>query len=254
MINFKQIPLKFRKRQNGSELIDAISSIRNSVCAILKIHKEAQQAVKVGIVGTGRCIEPKRIVDTAFHIFNNGQPRDPNDKYYALFVPNNGPQAWHTPVVAFHLEDSVRDMAILEIDPVPLQALEIIAIPVTFQDVSDGERVITCGFPAPQIGNANVDQNLNWRGGNLFLKSHANEGIVSGQFDINGIKIYELNIGWHHGESGGPIVCVTPFSAMAIMQRYRNIQTPHGIVMGPHQGNSLRSIQDKLRQFNTKIK
>lgn len=243
----------FIKKNPSSELIDAISSIRNSVCAILKIHRESHQTFQVSIVGTGWCIEAKRIIVTAFHVFNNQQPRDTNDKFYALFVPDNGPRAWHTPVVNFHLEDSSLDMAILEIDPTPLQSLNITAIPISFKDIPDGKRVITCGFPSPQIVNARVDRNGNWGGGDLFLKSHANEGIVSGQFDTNELKIYELNVGWHHGESGGPIVCVSPLSAISIMQRYRNIQGPHGTMAGPHQGNSLKAIENNLQQFDIKI-
>lgn len=98
-----------------------------------------------------------------------------------------------------------------------------------------------------------MDPNGNLRGGEFFLKSHANEGIISGQFDVNGIRTYELNIGWHHGESGGPIVRMKPLSAIAIMQRYRNIETPHGTVSGPHQGNSLQAIEDRLREFEIEI-
>jgi hypothetical protein len=244
---------KFSKKQYSLKLMGVILSIRNSVCAILKIHKEAQNNFQVSIVGTGWCIESKRIIITAFHIFNNGQSRDLNDKFYALFVPDNGPHAIHTPVINFHLEDSAVDMAILELDTTPLQSIEIPAIPITFENITDGEKVITCGFPAPQIASAMVDPNGNWRGGNLFLKSYANEGIVSGQFEANGIKIYEFNIGWHHGESGGPIVRIDTLSAISIMQRYRNVQSPHGIVMGPHQGNSLKSRENQLKQFNINI-
>ena len=237
----------------SSKLIYSIASIRNSACAILKIHRESQQTFQISVVGTGWCIVPKQFIITAFHIFNNGQQRDLSDKFFAFFVPDNGPRAWHTPIVNFHLEEPTIDMAILEIDPNPLQALEISAIPVTFKKIPDGERVITCGFPAPIIANARVDRNGNWLGGNLFLKSHANEGIVSGQFDKDEVKIYELNIGWHHGESGGPIVRINPLSAIAVMQRYRNIQTVHGVVAGPHQGNSLESIEGNLRRFNIKV-
>lgn len=233
----------------SSKLICSIPPVRNSVCAILRIHRETQQTFQVSVVGTGWCIVPKQFIVTAFHIFNNGQARDPNDKFYALFVPDNGPRAWYTPVVNFILEESTVDMAILEIDPSPLQQLRISAIPVTFKEMPDGVEVMTCGFPAPIIANARVDQNGNWGGGNLFLKSHINEGIISGQFDINGVRIYELNIGWHHGESGGPIIRIHPLAAIAIMQRYRNIQAPQGIVIGPHQGNSLKSIEERLRDF-----
>jgi hypothetical protein len=249
----KKFLTRWIKRLSSAKLTYSIQSIRNSVCAILKIHKDNQQNFQISVVGTGWCVVPKRFIVTAFHIFNNGQPRDPNDKFFVLFVPDNGPSAWHTPIINFLLEESTVDMAILEIDSNPLQSLQIPAIPITFKGIPDGERVITCGFPAPAIVNARVDNNGNWLGGTLFLKSHANEGIVSGQFEINGIKIYELNIGWHHGESGGPIIRIEPLSAIAVMQRYRNIQTPHGIVAGPHQGNAIKSIEDNLRRLDIKI-
>ncbi|MBA7522995.1 hypothetical protein ES705_15117 [subsurface metagenome] len=216
---------KLLKGKSSSDLVRSITAIRNSVCAILRIHRETQNRFQLTIVGTAWCIVPRRIFVSAFHILNNGQPRNPNDNFFRFFVPNNGPRAWPTPVVNFLLEDANVDMAILEVNSAPLQALQIPAIPVTFESVPDGERVLTCGFPAPRIVRPNVDQNGNWIGGELFLKSHANEGIISGQFDISGIRIYELNVGWHHGESGGPILRIKPLSAIAIMQRYRNIQS-----------------------------
>jgi len=244
---------KLLKRKSSSDLIRSITAIRNSVSAILRIRRETQNRFQLIIVGTAWCIVPRRILVTAFHILNNGQPRNPGDNFFAFFVPNNGPTIWHTPVVNFLLEDPNVDMAILEIDHARLQALQIPAIPITFKSVPDGERVVTCGFPAPRITRANVDANGNWQGGELFLISHANEGIISGQYDVNGRRTYELNVGWHHGESGGPILRIKPLSAVAIMQRYRNIETPHGVVSGPHQGTSLQAIEDRLREFEIQI-
>lgn len=249
----KNLLIRLLKRGVSSKLIYSISAIRNSVCAIMRIRRENAKTFQVSVVGTAWCIVPKRFLVTAFHIFNNGQQRDPNDKFFAFFVPDNGPSALHTPIINFPLEEATVDMAILEIDPTPLQLIQIPAMPITFKNIFDGERVITCGFPSPIIAKANIDKDGNWRGGSLFLKSHANEGIISGQFEINGIKIYELNIGWHHGESGGPIVRVNPLSALAIMQRYRRIQAPHGTVVGPHQGNSLKTIEDRLRNFDVRV-
>ena len=77
--------------------------------------------------------------------------------------------------------------------------------------------------------------------------NHANEGIVSAQYVVVGVRIYELNVGWHHGESGGPVVTLTdPPAAFSLMQYYRNIQSPHGTVAGPHCGRSLSAIQAEL--------
>ncbi|MCJ7616076.1 MAG: hypothetical protein MUO43_06015, partial [Desulfobacterales bacterium] len=94
---------------------------------------------------------------------------------------------------------------------------------------------------------------LNWLGGNLFLKGHANEGIISGQFEIQGRLIYELNVGWYQGESGGPIVSLDPIAAFSIMQQYRKVSTEHGVVAGPHQGRALNLIENSLRQLGANI-
>lgn len=130
---------KLLKRKSPSDLIRSITSIRNSVCAILRIRRETQNTFQLHIVGTAWCIVPRQILVTAFHILNNGQPRNPNDNFFAFFVPNNGPRARHTPVVNFLLEDANADMAILAINSDPLQALQIPAVPITFESVPDGE-------------------------------------------------------------------------------------------------------------------
>jgi hypothetical protein len=111
----------------------------------------------------------------------------------------------------------------------------------------DGTRVITVGYPAPEIVGIKVDSQWNYGGGEFFLKSHANEGIVSAQYRIGGVFIYELNVGWHHGESGGPIAALEdPPAVFSLMQQYRNIQSPHGLVAGPHRGCSLSGVQQEL--------
>lgn len=62
--------------------------------------------------------------------------------------------------------------------------------------------------------------------------------------------MYELNIGWHHGESGGPIVSLTdPLAAFSMMQQYRNVQSPHGIVAGPRRGCALSLIAAELAEL-----
>jgi hypothetical protein len=103
------------------------------------------------------------------------------------------------------------------------------------------------GFPAPEIADIRVDRSGEYRGGQFFLKSYANEGMVSAQYVAGSGKVYELNVGWHHGESGGPIVVPTdPPAAFSLMQHYRNIRSPHGIVAGPHRGCALSVIQQEL--------
>jgi hypothetical protein len=83
-------------------------------------------------------------------------------------------------------------------------------------------------------------------GGQFFLKGHANEGIVSAQYEMGGAWHFEFNVGWHHGESGGPVFRQEPLAAFAVMQYYRNMETPLGKVAGPHCGRALAEVRDRL--------
>lgn len=231
----------------------AIATIRNAVAAILRLHRRPDNQIDAAIVGTAWCIVENRYLVTAHHVFNNEQPRDLNDRFFIFSVPQNGMSAFHVPVVSFPLEDILNDIAIIEIDAAANQGFQLQSVPVTLKQHLDGEKVLTYGFPAPQIFQAQVDNNLNWLGGNLFLKGHANEGIISGQFDLNGQYTYELNVGWYQGESGGPIFSLDPTAAFALMQRYRTVVTPQGTVPGPHQGRSLALIENSLRQIGAAI-
>ena len=231
----------------------AIATIRNAVCGVLRIHPLQDGRVHTSMVGTAWCIVENRYLVTAYHIFNGGQKIDPNDRFFVFSAPQNGLQVFHVPVVSFHLEDPSNDMAIIEIDPSGNRDFSVSIIPVTFRPHQDGEKVLTFGFPAPKVSQTQIDQNLNWLEGNLFLKGHANEGIISGQFEIQGRLIYELNVGWYQGESGGPIVSLDPIAAFSIMQQYRKVSTEHGVVAGPHQGRSLNLIENSLQQLGANI-
>lgn len=240
------------------DFANAISSVRDSICAVMRISLVPQQSVggppqfNVAFVGTAWCVVENRYFVTARHVFNNGQPRNTNDSFSLFFVPNNGPQAFHTQVTGFTFEDQQNDLAIIEISSVPIQVGRVPATPVTLQNQRDGSRVLTYGFPSPVISAAAVDVNGNWRGGQLLLKSHANEGIIAGQYDVGGL-IYELNVGWHHGESGGPILRPDPVAAFALMQTYRGIQSPHGTYPGPHHGRSLEAIRTTLQAIGAVV-
>lgn len=246
-----------------TEIVTPIAVVRDSVCAILRIHKKQQSKsdkkrgkppqFHLAFAGTAWCIVENKYLITAHHVLNNGKPRDKDDKFYAFTVPGNGPMAYHFPISNFLLEDGSLDIAILEVGAPATPGQKIPCAPITFQKFPDGTKVLTYGFPSPVISAANLDEEGNWRGGQLFLKAHANEGIIAGQFEIDAIWWYELNVGWHHGESGGPIFCLEPLAAFALMQQYRNIQTPHGIVAGPHAGRSLASIEQKLRDVGAMI-
>lgn len=152
------------------------------------------------------------------------------------------------------MERADCDMATLEVGPCATTGVGLPAIPVSFAQYVDGMHVMTMGFPAPEIGGLNLDEQGNYRGGQLFLKSHANEGIISAQYVIGGARFYELNVGWHHGESGGPIVALAdPPATFALMQHYRNIKSPIGTLVGPHRGRGLASIQQVLTQLGVGI-
>jgi len=240
------------------DLVNAIANVRNSVCAVMRITALPQSnpgtppQFRVAFVGTAWCIVQNRYFLTAHHVLNGGQPRNPNDKFSLFFVPNNGPLAFHALVTGFSLEDIPNDMAILEVASIPENVGNVPAVPVTFQNKPDGSYVFTYGFPSPIISAGNVDPNGNWLGGSLVLKGHANEGLVAGQYDSGGL-IYELNVGWHHGESGGPILCADPIAGFAIMQAYRPIQSPGGTYPGPHQGRSLVAIRTALQTLGARV-
>lgn len=239
-----------------TNLITTIPLLRNSAVAVLRIHILQHERIKNGKTrpakfqlnfGSGFCILADRYIATAFHVLNGGQPRSTTDRYYVFTVPNNDDQAFHFPVISFPIERPDHDLAVLEIGPCTTDGIHISAIPVTFSPKSDGSHVVTIGFPAPEIQGVNIDPQGNYFGGQFFLKSHANEGIVSAQYSLGNVRVYELNVGWHHGESGGLIASFDdPVAVFSIMQQYRNVQSPHGIVAGPHRGVSLGVIEQEL--------
>ena len=254
----------------GAEVPDwkgPIAEMRDSVVAVLRIHRAsappggdpapppppAALSFEVGVVGTAWCVVEDRYLITAYHVLNKGQPRDTTDHFYVFAVPQNGPLGYHTRVTGFPLEDPAADMAVLEIARPVAPFPTLPALPLTFENQADGERVCTYGFPAPIISRANLDLGGHSLGGDLFLKGHANEGIVSGQFEMDGRLTYELNVGWYNGESGGPICRPVPLAGFALMQQYRNIQTAHGVVPGPHQGRALTAIEPALRALGVTI-
>jgi hypothetical protein len=246
-------------------LVQSISNVRDSVVAVLRVHmsEPAKQEngkiippqFQASLVGTAWCIVDNKYVVTAYHIFNNGKPRIESDKFFVFAVPQNGPIAFHFPVAEYIHEDKVSDIAILEVGSPSNPDTNIKSCPITFKSQTDGARVLTYGFAAPEIESANVDQDGNWQGGKFFLKAHANEGIVSANYDLDGLMFYELNVGWHHGESGGPIFTLEAEvpAVFSIMQNYRNVQSPHGIIAGPHGGRSLSAIEKKLTELGATI-
>jgi len=249
-----------------ADATDVIASSRDAVCAVLgvtrvetKVNKlkyalrgatPAPVQIQLGFVGTAWCIVESRFLVTAWHVLNNGAPRDPADRFYVFSVPSNQNEAFHFPVIGFPFEDPVSDTAILEIGPSVEPGHTIPAIPVTFSRPPDGSSVVTIGYPSPAIADAQVNEQGEFLGGgHFFLKSHANTGIVAAQYDAGGKWSYEFNVGWHNGESGGPVIRLEPCPAVfSIMQQFRKIQTPIGLAAGPHIGVSLELIQTALLQ------
>jgi hypothetical protein len=239
----------------------AVPAVRESVAAVLRLRQLRAAKVKKGKLrppqfqcswGSTFCVVTDRYLLTAFHVLNAGQPRDPQDRFYAFTVPGNGGASFMFPVVAFPLERADLDIAVLEVGPCANGAAHIPGLPVSFGGHPDGTRVVTVGFPAPEVAGLNVDAQGNLQGGQFFLKSHANEGIVSARYDLGvaNLPVYELNVGWHHGESGGPVATLADQpAAFSLMQHYRNIQAPHGIEPGPHRGCALSAIQQELQNL-----
>jgi len=254
-------------------LISTIAVVRESVAAILRVHQARPERVKkdrvrpaeyqVSVCGTAFCIVQDRYLVTAYHVLNSGKPRDPQDNFYALVVPGNGNPSFIFPVISYPHERPDIDIAVIEIGACTTSGVQIPSIPVTFTLQTDGSRVITVGFPGPEITGVRLDGQGNFLGGQFLLKSHANEGIVSAQYVLNysnaggktnSVPIYELNVAWHHGESGGPIATLTePASVFSLMQRYRNIQSPYGIVAGPHFGCALFAFKQELTGLGATI-
>ena len=68
------------------------------------------------------------------------------------------------------------------------------------------------------------------------------------------LQMYEFNVGWHHGESGGPVLRLhDPIAAFTVMQPYRNIESPHGVVAGPHRGYALSAIRQDIERLGAQV-
>lgn len=233
----------------------AIATTRESTVALFRYRLvNAQTQEYQCSFGSGFVVVADRYVVTAFHNLNGGQPRDPQDRYVAFVVPGNLPQAHHFPVIGFPLERPDVDLAILELGPCATPGIRIPALPVCLGAHMDGSHVVTVGFPAPEVQGVNIDARGTYIGGNFFLKSHANEGILAAQYPLGVAHVYEFNVGWHHGESGGPVVRMAdPLAAITVMQHYRKTTAPHGVVPGPRRGCALSAIQNDLARLGATI-
>ena len=234
--------------------IGTIVSSRDAVCGILKIRPSGNNQFQVGFAGTGFGIVKDKYVVTAYHVFDDGQPRQSADRFYAFAVPNNGPVAYHYPVVGFPLERQDLDFAVLELGAPPVPGGTIGSLPIHVAPVRDGTRVVTYGFPSPVVGGVTLDLAGNFMGGQFLLKAYANDGIVTTQYDLDPNAILDFNVAWFNGESGGPIIVEETGGVLAVMQTYRGIQSPHGVVQGPRSGRPLRLISTDLAALGAVVR
>jgi Trypsin-like peptidase domain len=242
----------------------AIPTLRESTVAILSLTPKTPEKIKKGKVipaqynvtwGTAFSVVSDRYLVTAFHTLNGGNPRNPNTKFYALSVPGNGNPYYVFPIIGFPLERSDIDIAVLEIGPCTTAGIHLPAVPLTFAPKVDGTEVLTMGFPAPEVVNLNVDATHNFQSGQFFLKSSANEGILASQYlgtTLDGVNMfmYEFNVSWVHGESGGPVAVIRDNNqptVISLMQNYRLATSPDGRkIPGPRRGISLSMIKPEL--------
>jgi hypothetical protein len=99
------------------------------------------------------------------------------------------------------------------------------------------------------VVGASVTPQGDLTGINTVLFTHASIGIVAAQYDASPLtdRIFEFSVGWHHGESGGPVIQLEPrLAAIAVMQHYRGIQGPQGAMAGPRRGLALAVIEPAL--------
>ena len=243
-----------------AELAETIERVRDSVVAVMRLRevrrskshghhgKKPEETVEYTVsFGSGFCVLDDRYVVTAFHVLNDGAPPDASDRHYIFTVPANGELAYLFPVIGIPVQRPEPDIAVLEIGPCVTPDIHLRAMPVSFEPLQDGQPVLTIGFPAPEVHGLNFDPHGTFVGGQFFLKSHANRGIVAAHYQLGNQPVYELNVAWHNGESGGPIVSLggSP-AAFSLMQQYRNVQTPHGIVPGPHRGVAISAVAADL--------
>jgi hypothetical protein len=233
-----------------SDPVKAIATIRDGVCAILRVQaKTTPGQFTAGISGTAWCVSSTGGFVTAYHVFNNGKPRNPSDKFYLVRAPGNGTSVQFWPVTAFVVEDSNHDLAVITAPTGLSPALS--TIPVTLTPPPDGATVLTFGCPAAAVVSWAASPTGDVTGLNTALFTHANTGILSAQFRASATipeTVFEFSVRWYEGESGGPVLRLEPsVAAFAVMQSYRIIDAQHGKVDGPRRGFGLAGIQTALK-------
>jgi Trypsin-like peptidase domain len=238
------------------ELKTVIATARRSVVAIMKVHPNGKKdgagnlQFDVGIVGTAFCVVSNKSYVTAHHVLNGGKPREAGDKFFVFRSQQRVGTIAHFPITHFHLEDAASDIAIFDAATPPGVGIDITSLPVCDGLQEDGTAVLTYGFPAPLVMAGSLDLTGNWVGGKVMIVGNANIGIVAGsELDAaTNNLIYHFNVGWHNGESGGPVALLDPLAVIAIMQANRDIVTQRGdTVRGPRIGRALSWVKAYLQ-------
>jgi hypothetical protein len=230
--------------------VEAVARARDAICAVVRVRRDEKAGgTRVDVSGTAWAAGTPVTFVTARHVVT---PRPDDQRLYVARRTSPASTALELwPVEEIALEHDDLDVAVLR---VPASTVRT-PLPLALDHVEDGTRVLTFGCPSARIQDAVVSPRGELRGANAFLAPFANEGIVAGHYDVwtedspprHLGPLYEFNVSWLNGESGGAVIRVEPFGAFAVMQSYRKIPTPLGDVPGPRRGFGLAHLGDGLR-------
>jgi hypothetical protein len=228
--------------------VEAVAKAREAICAVVRVRRGDGGAVHVDVSGSAWAAGSPSTFVTASHVV---RPRPAGQRWYVARRTSPASTALEIwPVAEIALEDADLDVAVLRVPASTVRA----PLPLLLDHVEDGTRVLTFGCPSARIQDAVVSPRGELQGASAFLAPFANEGIVSGHYDVSTEDapprhlgpLYEFNVSWLNGESGGAVIRVEPFGAFAVMQSYRKIPTPIGDVPGPRRGFGLAHLRDRL--------
>jgi hypothetical protein len=229
--------------------IEAVARARDAICAVVRVRRDDAGAARVDVSGTAWAGGTPSTFVTAGHVVS---PRPAGQRLYVVRRTSPASTALEIwPVEEIPLEDPELDVAVLRVPASTVRS----PLPLVLDHVEDGTRVLTFGCPSARIQDGVVSPRGELRSAQAFLAPFANEGIVSGHYDVSTEEpaprhlgpLYEFNVAWLNGESGGAVIRVEPFGAFAVMQSYRKIPTPIGDVPGPRRGFGLASLGERLR-------
>lgn len=229
--------------------VEAVARARDAICAVVRVRRDEAGAVHLDVSGSAWAAGTPATFVTARHVVT---PRPAGQRWYLARRTSPASTALELwPVEEIALEDADLDVAVLRAPASTVRA----PLPLLLDPVEDGTRVLTFGCPSARIQDAVVSPRGELRSAHAFLAPFANEGIVSGHYDVSTEDspprhlgpLYEFNVSWLNGESGGAVIRVEPFGAFAVMQSYRKIPTPIGDVPGPRRGFGLAHLGERLR-------